>query len=56
VYRGSGLRHGMVCSECQGKGYRLREMTEPAECAVCELLPVESSVAEGIYAERSGNR
>ena len=21
--RGSGLRHGAVCSECQGKGYRL---------------------------------
>jgi hypothetical protein len=21
--RGSGLRHGSVCSECQGKGYRL---------------------------------
>ena len=21
--RGSGLRHGVVCSECQGKGYRL---------------------------------
>ena len=37
VCRGTGLQHGVVCSECQGKVYRLREMTEPDECAVCGI-------------------